>query len=83
MAQRESGFTERNSCIMENSHFPTEEEQFTAYKVVAEKMGDKPVIIRTLDIGGDKALPYFTFEHEENPFLGWRAIRICLDQLMF
>lgn len=60
---------------MENSHFPTEEEQFTAYKVVAEKMGDKPVIIRTLDIGGDKALPYFTFEHEENPFLGWRAIR--------
>lgn len=66
---------------MENSHFPTEEEQFTAYKVVAEKMGDKPVIIRTLDIGGDKALPYFTFEHEENPFLGWRAIRICLDQV--
>ena len=66
---------------MENSHFPTEEEQFTAYKVVAEKMGDKPVIIRTLDIGGDKELPYFTFEHEENPFLGWRAIRICLDQV--
>lgn len=66
---------------MENSHFPTEEEQFTAYKVVAEKMGDKPVIIRTLDIGGDKELPYFTFEHEDNPFLGWRAIRICLDQV--
>lgn len=66
---------------MENSHFPTEEEQFTAYKVVAEKMGDKPVIIRTLDIGGDKELPYFTFEHEENPFLGWRAIRICLDRV--
>jgi len=66
---------------MENSHFPTEEEQFTAYKVVAEKMGDKPVIIRTLDIGGDKELPYFPFEHEENPFLGWRAIRICLDRV--
>lgn len=66
---------------MGNSHFPTEEEQFTAYKVVAEKMGDKPVIIRTLDIGGDKELPYFTFEHEENPFLGWRAIRICLERV--
>ncbi len=66
---------------MGNSHFPTEEEQFAAYKVVAEKMGDKPVIIRTLDIGGDKELPYYTFEHEENPFLGWRAIRICLDRV--
>lgn len=65
---------------MENTHFPTEEEQFGAYKAVAEIMGNKPVIIRTLDIGGDKELPYFDFEPEENPFLGWRAIRFCLDR---
>ncbi|NLG03961.1 MAG: phosphoenolpyruvate--protein phosphotransferase, partial [Clostridia bacterium] len=63
---------------MENSHFPTEEEQFEVYRkavIVAEKY----VIVRTLDIGGDKALSYFEFEKEENPFLGWRAIRICLE----
>ncbi|RGV98414.1 phosphoenolpyruvate--protein phosphotransferase [Ruminococcus sp. AF14-10] len=65
---------------MGNTHFPTEEEQFEAYKEVAEIMGEKPVIIRTLDIGGDKELPYYEFEKEENPFLGWRAIRICLDR---
>lgn len=65
---------------MGNTHFPTEEEQFEAYKEVAEIMGDKPVIIRTLDIGGDKELPYYEFEKEDNPFLGWRAIRICLDR---
>ena len=47
---------------------------------MAEIMGDKPVIIRTLDIGGDKELPYYEFEKEDNPFLGWRAIRICLDR---
>lgn len=68
---------------MENSHFPTEEEQFTAYKVVAEKMGDKPVIIRTLDIGGDKALPYFTFEHEENPFWAGAQSGSVWIRLMF
>lgn len=65
---------------MGNTHFPTEEEQFEAYKEVAEIMGDKPVIIRTLDIGGDKELPYYEFDKEDNPFLGWRAIRICLDR---
>lgn len=65
---------------MDNADFPSEEEQFEAYKEVAALMDGRPVIIRTLDIGGDKELPYFEFEKEENPFLGWRAIRICLDR---
>lgn len=65
---------------MENDHFPTEEEQFAVYKEAAEKLGDKPLIIRTLDIGGDKALSYFEFPEEENPFLGWRALRISFDK---
>ena len=64
---------------MENSHFPTEEEQFQVYKEAAELLNGKEVTIRTLDIGGDKSLPYYTFDPEENPFLGWRAIRISLD----
>jgi len=59
---------------------PTEEEQFNAYKKVLEKMGRKPVIIRTLDIGGDKKLPYLPIPDEMNPFLGYRAIRLCLDR---
>ncbi len=65
---------------MNNTKFPTEDEQFQAYKEVAEGMGGKHVIIRTLDIGGDKDLPYYEFEKEMNPFLGWRALRICLDK---
>ena len=60
---------------------PTEEEQFASYKYVAEKMNGKKVIIRTLDIGADKKAEYFGFEQEENPALGYRAIRICLDQV--
>ena len=63
---------------MESSRFPTEQEQFEIYKKAAEIL-KKPIIIRTLDIGGDKNLPYYQFEKEENPFLGWRAIRFCLD----
>lgn len=63
---------------MENSRFPTEQEQFEIYKQAAERL-KKPITIRTLDIGGDKNLPYYQFEKEENPFLGWRAIRFCLD----
>ncbi|MGV8429212.1 putative PEP-binding protein, partial [Pseudomonas aeruginosa] len=59
---------------------PTEEEQFQAYKAVAEAVGSPAVIIRTMDIGGDKDLPYMNLPKEENPFLGWRAIRICLDR---
>ncbi len=64
---------------MENSSFPDEEEQFKVYKEAAETLGDYPLIIRTLDIGGDKGLSYYNFPVEENPFLGWRALRICFD----
>ena len=60
--------------------FPTEEEQYEAYKAVLEGMDNKPIVIRTLDIGGDKELPYFEMEPEMNPFLGYRAIRLCLDK---
>lgn len=66
---------------MENNHFPTENEQFSVYKEAAEILDGKPLIIRTLDIGGDKSLSYFKFPIEENPFLGWRALRICFDML--
>ncbi len=60
--------------------FPSEEEQFNAYKEVLEKAHGNRVVVRTLDIGGDKKLPYFEFEPEMNPFLGYRAIRLCLDR---
>lgn len=59
--------------------FPTEEEQFEAYKSVLERLGDKPVVVRTLDIGGDKELSYLNLPKEMNPFLGYRAIRLCLE----
>ncbi|WP_304458777.1 phosphoenolpyruvate--protein phosphotransferase [Alicyclobacillus sendaiensis] len=59
---------------------PTEEEQFAAYKEVAEAMQGRPVIVRTLDVGGDKSIPYLGLPREDNPFLGYRAIRVCLDQ---
>lgn len=61
--------------------YPTEEEQFEAYKTVVEGMGGKKVIIRTLDIGADKQADYFHLEHEENPAMGLRAIRICLERM--
>ncbi|HWQ80175.1 MAG TPA: phosphoenolpyruvate--protein phosphotransferase [Anaerovoracaceae bacterium] len=64
---------------MDRCDAPNEEEQFTAYRKVLQDLGGKPVIIRTLDVGGDKEIPYFNMEKEENPFLGYRAIRICLD----
>ncbi|MBR2577573.1 MAG: phosphoenolpyruvate--protein phosphotransferase [Erysipelotrichaceae bacterium] len=60
--------------------FPSEEEQFEAYKAVLEGMNGKKVVVRTLDIGGDKKLNYFTFPDEMNPFLGYRVIRFCLDR---
>lgn len=65
---------------MNSQEFPTEEEQFVAYKAVLEGMNGRRVVVRTLDIGGDKTLPYFTFPEEMNPFLGYRAIRLCLDR---
>lgn len=65
---------------LERDNFPSEEEQFKIYKQVAETMADKKVIIRTLDIGADKKVDYFNLEKEENPAMGYRAIRICLKQ---
>lgn len=65
---------------MNRNELPSEEEQYEAYKYVAEKMEGKPVVIRTLDIGGDKKLPYLPLSEEVNPFLGYRAIRLCLDR---
>lgn len=64
--------------FMDNTHLPTEEEQFEAYKEALQTMEGKTVIIRTLDIGGDKDIPYMDFEKEDNPFLGFRAVRYCL-----
>ena len=66
--------------FMDRPQIPTEEEQFAAYKKVAETLEGKPVIIRTLDVGGDKEIPYLALEKEENPFLGFRAIRLCLKR---
>lgn len=66
--------------FMDRTNTPSEEEQFQAYKQVAETMQGKPVIIRTLDVGGDKEIPYLNLEKEDNPFLGYRAIRVCLKQ---
>ena len=74
------GLFRREFLFMDRDSMPTEEEQFEAYKEVAEKMKGKPVIIRTLDIGGDKDVPYLGLEHEDNPFLGFRAIRYCLQR---
>ena len=66
--------------FMDRDCMPTEEEQFESYKEVATAMEGKPVIIRTLDIGGDKEIPYMGIVQDENPFLGYRAIRLCLDR---
>ncbi|QNS01811.1 MAG: phosphoenolpyruvate-protein phosphotransferase PtsI [Buchnera aphidicola (Pentalonia nigronervosa)] len=66
--------------FMERNVLPSENEQFQAYKNIAECMNNKSVIIRTMDIGGDKDLPYMNLPKEENPFLGWRAIRISIDR---
>ncbi|MBZ9684831.1 phosphoenolpyruvate--protein phosphotransferase [Clostridium estertheticum] len=66
---------------MDRTSAPTEEEQYEAYKEVAQKMKNKPVVIRTLDVGGDKELDYLNLPKEMNPFLGYRAIRVCLDKV--
>ncbi|MGF7038224.1 phosphoenolpyruvate--protein phosphotransferase [Mucilaginibacter lappiensis] len=75
-----SGLLRTELLFMGRDALPTEEDQFEFYKAVALKAKGKPVIVRTLDIGGDKQLPYFNFPAEQNPFLGYRAIRICLDR---
>ncbi len=74
------GLCRTEFLFMDRNSMPTEDEQFEAYKKVAEALGGKPVIIRTLDIGGDKEIPYMGLEKDENPFLGYRAIRLCLDR---
>jgi len=66
---------------MNKDRLPTEEEQFNIYKEAAQKLGDKPMVIRTLDVGGDKEISYLNLPKEMNPFLGYRAIRLCLDRL--
>lgn len=75
------GLLRSEFLYMDSESMPTEEEQFNAYKEVAEKMEGKPVIIRTLDVGGDKEIKYLNMEKEANPFLGYRAIRLCLDNV--
>ena len=66
---------------MDSPDFPTEDDQYQAYKAVLEGMAGKPVVVRTMDIGGDKELPYLKLPHEMNPFLGYRALRISLSEL--
>jgi phosphotransferase system enzyme I (PtsI) len=74
------GLLRTELLFMGRESFPTEEEQYAFYKTIALRCGNKPVTIRTIDIGGDKPLPYFGLPKEQNPFLGYRAIRICLDR---
>jgi phosphotransferase system enzyme I (PtsI) len=74
------GLLRTELLFMNNTSFPTEDEQFEFYKAIALRSRSKKVIVRTIDIGGDKNLPYFNLPAEQNPFLGYRAIRICLDR---
>jgi len=76
----EVGLFRTEVLFLERDRLPSELEQLEDYKYVLEKMQDKPVIIRTLDIGGDKQLPYLPIPEETNPFLGYRAVRLCLDR---
>ena len=73
------GLLRTEFLYMERNQFPSEEEQYRLYRRVFENMGDLPVTLRTLDIGGDKQLPYFTMPKELNPALGWRGIRVTLQ----
>jgi phosphoenolpyruvate-protein phosphotransferase (PTS system enzyme I) len=75
-----SGLFRTEMMYMNRDSFPSEEEQFSWYKKIALKAGSRPITVRTIDIGGDKHLPYFGLPVEQNPFLGYRAIRICLDR---
>ena len=73
------GLLRTEFLYLDRSEAPTEDEQFEIYQAIADIMEERPLIVRTLDIGGDKPLPYMNLESEVNPFLGWRGIRICLD----
>lgn len=74
------GLMRTEFLFVDREEAPTEEEQYAIYKEVADVMGKRPLIIRTVDVGGDKPIPYLQVEKEANPFLGWRGIRLCLDQ---
>ncbi len=74
------GLLRTEFLFLERQTPPTEEEQYTLYKAIADVFGTRPLVIRTLDIGGDKPLPYIDAPREDNPFLGWRGIRLCLDR---
>ena len=74
------GLLRTEFLYLDRTTMPNEEEQYAAYRAIAEVMGERPTIIRTLDIGGDKPAPYLAIGEELNPFLGWRAIRLCLDK---
>lgn len=77
----EIGLYRTEFLFMDRPELPSEEDQFEAYRAVVEEMAGRPVTIRTLDFGGDKAVPYLDMPTEANPFLGWRALRICLDRV--
>ena len=77
------GYFEQNSYSWDEHEMPSEEEQFEIYKNILMEMQGKPVIIRTLDIGGDKFIPYWNRPIENNPFLGYRAIRYSLKETLF
>ncbi|MGD8622119.1 MAG: phosphoenolpyruvate--protein phosphotransferase [Anaerolineales bacterium] len=74
------GLLRTEFLYLERSSSPNEAEQLAAYNAILDTMEDRPVVVRTLDVGGDKELPYLDLGEETNPFLGWRAIRMCLDQ---
>ncbi len=74
------GLLRTEFLYLQRAAAPTEDEQYKAYRTIFDVMQGRPVVVRTLDIGGDKKLPYFELPSEENPFLGWRAIRICLER---
>ncbi len=74
------GLLRTEFLFLERTTAPTEDEQFEVYRSIAETMGKLPVIVRTLDVGGDKPLPYIEMQHEDNPFLGERGIRLCLNR---
>ncbi len=74
------GLLRTEFLYLDRSTAPDEDEQYRAYKDILEAMGERPVVVRTLDVGGDKELPYLDLGSEANPFLGWRAIRMCLDR---
>lgn len=77
------GLLRTEFLFLERQTAPDEQEQFQEYQKILDIMQDRPVVVRTIDVGGDKEIPYLDLGHESNPFLGWRAIRMCLDQPEF